>query len=312
MKKGQDIGQKGFLKGICQSVHYNKLGELLVHTGVISQKELNDALKRHKSTARPLGQIFIESAVISPWQLRMLLTRQFVLRTVAATLLFSASFGSFSGKRAHAAEPMAGIHMVSATAEFTRVSHYPKLLGTSEKKDRNLKAFTKWNSMFTRFDRQLKQQANLDIVKDWQQDINKLEGRSMKAMAQGVNRLVNENKYIVDKRNWGKSDYWATPVEFLKRGGDCEDFAIAKYTALRSLGFPEERLRVAIVQDTVKNIPHAVLVAYTDDGAYILDNQIKSLVDAESKGRYKPIFSINRQAWWLHKTPTHTIVASAQ
>ena len=132
------------------------------------------------------------------------------------------------------------------------------------------------------------------------------------AMVQGVNRLVNENRYIVDKRNWGKSDYWATPVEFLKRGGDCEDFAIAKYTALRSLGFPEERLRVAIVQDTVKNIPHAVLVAYTDEGAFILDNQIKSLVDAERKGRYKPIFSINRQAWWLLKTPNRTIVASAE
>ena len=69
---------------------------------------------------------------------------------------------------------------------------------------------------------------------------------------------------------------------------------------------------MAIVQDTVKNIPHAVLVAYTDEGAYILDNQIKSLVDAERKGRYKPIFSINRQAWWLHKTPNRTVVASAE
>jgi predicted transglutaminase-like cysteine proteinase len=138
-----------------------------------------------------------------------------------------------------------------------------------------------------------------------------MKGRSMKSMAEGVNRLVNQKKYIIDKRNWGKSDYWATPVEFLQRGGDCEDFAIAKYTALRSLGFPEERLRVAIVQDTVKDIPHAVLVVYTDEGAFILDNQIKSLVDAEVKGRYKPIFSINRQAWWLHKSPSKTIVASA-
>lgn len=133
----------------------------------------------------------------------------------------------------------------------------------------------------------------------------------MKDMVRGVNKLVNQTRYIVDQRNWGQSDYWATPVEFLKRGGDCEDFAIAKYAALKSLGFPEERLRIAIVQDTVKNIPHAVLVAYTNEGAYILDNQIKTLVDAERAGRYRPIYSINRQAWWLHQAPTNTIVASA-
>ena len=206
---------------------------------------------------------------------------------------------------------MTGVHMVSASAEFARVAAYPALMGTSEKKDRNLNAFTKWTSMFSRFDRQLKSQANLEIVQDWQRDIDKLQGRSMKAMVKGVNDLVNEKKYIIDKRNWGKSDYWATPVEFLKRGGDCEDFAIAKYTALRSLGFPEERLRVAIVQDTKKGIPHAVLVAYTDQGAYLLDNQIKSLISAERKGRYRPIYSINRHAWWLHQKPTKTIVASA-
>jgi len=283
---------------------------LLLSKGIINQNELRSALKSQKETARPLGQIFVENAVISPWQLKMLLGRQMVLRGVGASLLFAASFTSLNGKNA-SAEPMSGIHMVSTSAEFGRVASYPALLGTSEKKDRNLKAFTKWTGMFNRFDRQLKSQANLEIVQDWQQDINKLQGRSMKAMVSGVNDLVNQKKYIIDKRNWGKSDYWATPVEFLKRGGDCEDFAIAKFVALRSLGFPEERLRLAIVQDTKKGIPHAVLVAYTDQGAYILDNQIKSLVNAERKGRYRPIFSINRTAWWLHQNPTKTIVASA-
>lgn len=302
---------KGFLKTIRKTIQRNKLGELLMHKGIISQHELRHALKHQKETSRPLGQIFIESAVISPWQLRMLLGRQFALRGMATALLFAASLTSFSAKRVHA-EPMSGIQMVSASAEFGRVSAYPNLLGTSEKKDRNLKAFVKWTGMFTRFDRQLKQSGNVAIIRDWQKDIDKMQGRSMKEMVRGVNSLVNETKYVIDKRNWGKSDYWATPVEFLKRGGDCEDFAIAKYAALRSLGFPEERLRVAIVQDTEKNIPHAVLVAYTDEGAFILDNQIKSLVDAERRGRYRPIFSINRQAWWLHQNPTNTIVASAE
>ena len=300
----------GFLKSIRKRLQRNKLGELLVQKGIIDQQQLRHALKRQKETSAPLGQIFIDSAMISPWQLKTLLARQAVLRGLAAGLLFAASMTSINAKRVHA-EPMAGVQLVSASAEFSRVASYPSLLGTSEKKDRNLKAFTKWTSMFSRFDRQLKSQSNLELVRDWQADIDTLQGRSMKAMARGVNDLVNKKKYIIDKRNWGKSDYWATPVEFLKRGGDCEDFAIAKYTALRSLGFPEERLRVAIVQDTKKGIPHAVLIAYTDEGAFLLDNQIKSLVNAEVKGRYRPIFSINRSAWWLHKSPTNTIVASA-
>lgn len=303
--------KNGLLKAMRLSIQNNKLGELLVRRGIIDETQLKHALKLQRETSRPLGQVFIETAILSPWQLKMVLARQSVLKTMAAALLFTASLGSFHSKRAHA-EPMQGVHMVSTTtAEFTRVAAYPRLLGTSEKRDSNLKAFTKWTSMFSRFDRQLKQNANAEMVRDWQVDIDKMKGRSMKSMAEGVNRLVNQKKYIIDKRNWGKSDYWATPVEFLQRGGDCEDFAIAKYTALRSLGFPEERLRVAIVQDTVKDIPHAVLVVYTDEGAFILDNQIKSLVDAEVKGRYKPIFSINRQAWWLHKSPSKTIVASA-
>lgn len=310
MLEGNTKHKKGFLKTIRRTLERNRIGEMLVHNGVISGQQLRQALDTQKETARPLGQIFVESAVITPWQLRILLGRQAVLRSLTAGVLLAASLGTFASKRVQA-EPMSGVHMISASAEFGRVASYPALLGTSEKKDRNLKAFTKWTGMFARFDRQLKQQANLDLVRDWQTDIDQLQGRSMKAMVRGVNDLVNKKKYIIDKKNWGKSDYWATPVEFLKRGGDCEDFAIAKYTALRSLGFPEERLRVAIVQDTKKGIPHAVLVAYTDEGAYLLDNQIKSLIDAERKGRYRPIFSINRHAWWLHQNPTRTIVASA-
>lgn len=300
----------GFLKSIRKMIQRNKLGELLVQKGMISRNDLRHALKNQKETSAPLGQIFVENALITPWQLKTLLARQAVLRGLATGLLFAASVGGVTSKRVHA-EPMAGIQTVSASAEFGRVASYPNLLGTSEKKDYNLKAFTKWTGMFARFERQLKDQSNLALVHDWQSNIDRLQGRSMKAMVSGVNDLVNQKRYIVDKRNWGQSDYWATPVEFLQRGGDCEDFAIAKYAALRSLGFPEERLRVAIVQDTQKGIPHAVLIAYTDQGAYLLDNQVKTLINAEIKGRYRPIYSINREAWWLHKTPTNTIVASA-
>ena len=109
-----------------------------------------------------------------------------------------------------------------------------------------------------------------------------------------------------------KSDYWATPVEFFNNGGDCEDYAIAKYASLRALGVPENRMRVAIVQDLKKNIPHALLIVYTNNGPVALDNQSQKVLQIGNIiNRYKPIFSINRTAWWLHVESSNTVVASA-
>ena len=287
----------------------NRLGDLLVMKGIITKEQLGAALAAQEETRQQLGQIFVEQGVITRRQLQFLLGRQFILRSLTTLLLFSASINLFSSKKVRAD----GLQVtpISATQEFTKVTQYPSLLGSSEKRDRNLKAFTKWTQMFSRFERELKNPANATLMRGWETQIHQFRGQSMKQMADSVNRLMNEKRYILDSNNWGKSDYWATPIEFLQRGGDCEDFAIAKYAALRSLGIPEERMRVAIVQDTVKNIPHAVLVVYTDEGTYLLDNQNKQLVSGEGKGRYKPIFSINRQAWWLHQTPNTTVVASA-
>ena len=130
-------------------------------------------------------------------------------------------------------------------------------------------------------------------------------------MVERVNDMANKVRYVSDSKNWGKSDYWATPVEFFTRGGDCEDFAITKYTSLRALGVPDDRMRIAIVKDTQKNIPHAILIVYGDNNTYVLDNQIKTVRSTESIAHYKPIFSINRSAWWLHSAPRNTMVASA-
>jgi len=145
------------------------------------------------------------------------------------------------------------------------------------------------------------------------QKLTGLQGLPLDQMASKVNTMMNAKRYITDNRNYGKNDYWATPVEFMQRGGDCEDFAIAKYTALRALGVPENRLRIAIVQDLQKNIPHAILIVYTDGGPMILDNQIKTAISATRVSHYKPIFSINQDAWWLHTAPKGNVtrVASA-
>lgn len=199
---------------------------------------------------------------------------------------------------------------LTAVSAFNAVSHYPAVFETTEKRSTKLKAFTKWTDMFKRFERELKSSEGSAYIETLSDDLSDLRGLSIEQSAKKVNTLMNQKRYITDNRNWGKSDYWATPVEFMRRGGDCEDFAIAKYTALRMLGVPEERLRIAIVHDKVKNIPHAVLVVYAENGPLVLDNQIKSVIDASEQGRYRPIFTINRLAWWLHSEKVNTRLAS--
>lgn len=292
----------------------NRLGELMVLKGHISSIQLREALSLQKQHSRPLGQILVEFNYISKGQLQKMLWRQRALRTLTGAILFTASFSALGSKKARAdyIPDIPAKIAISASTHFSAAAIQPPLFGSQEKESRNLKPFTKWTEMFERFDRDLKTSAAQKEIGEWKSSLKKFEGLPLKNMAEKVNSFVNESRYITDQRNYGKSDYWATPVEFIRNGGDCEDFAIAKYTALRALGVPENRMRIAIVHDNVKDIAHAILIVYTDQGAYVLDNQEKSMINSDGYKRYRPIFSINRTAWWLHTAPQATVLASAE
>jgi len=168
--------------------------------------------------------------------------------------------------------------------------------------------------MFDRFSKDVNSGASDAIVQKWKKDLTPMKGLPLIQMANEVNNLMNKIRYIGDNKNWGKSDYWGTPSEFLTYGGDCEDFAIAKYISLRALGVPDQAMRIAIVKDLQKGIPHAILIVYTENVPMVLDNQIKKMTEANDIGHYKPIFSINRTAWWLHndnRNSNPTQIASA-
>ncbi len=259
----------------------------------------------------------MKQGLISKQQLQLILGRQMALRFMTAAFFCVFALTNTAGKKANAGmikDVPARIALASAPDmgnAFTKVSAYTPLFESHEKRSSDLKPFTKWTSMFKRFDRELSRSSSNTTITELQKDLEDLRGLSLRKTADKVNRLMNETRYIGDKKNWGQSDYWATPIEFLQRGGDCEDFAIAKYTALRMLGVPENRMRIAIVHDNLKNIPHAVLAVYTDSGTVILDNQNDHLLNGDRLDRYRPIFSINRTAWWLHTAPSSTVIASA-
>lgn len=308
----EETSKRGCLKTFASYLERSKLGELLVMRGFITTKQLRHALKEQKQTSQPLGKILIQEEVITQNKLLLCLGRQLLLRAFATILLLVISSGAVFTKKAKAdiLRDIPASFSISAAKDFQQASVHPALFGSHEKKSENLSAFTKWTGMFDRFESSMREVQNQEIMEEWKEDLRVLQGRNMKHMAAEVNALVNARKYIIDSKNWGQSDYWATPVEFLRYGGDCEDFAIAKYTALRALGVPENRLRVAIVHDNIKDIPHAVLVIYAEDGAYILDNQTERMKSVDDVDRYRPIFSINRNAWWLHTQMDSTVLAS--
>ena len=118
-----------------------------------------------------------------------------------------------------------------------------------------------------------------------------------------VNALINRWPYRTDMDVWGVMDYWAAPVDFFKKSGDCEDFAIAKYFALRDLGVPASQMRLVVLKDTLRNVDHAVLAVYLDNDAWVLDNLSNAVLSHRRLTHYKPQLSINEESRWAHLKP---------
>lgn len=119
-----------------------------------------------------------------------------------------------------------------------------------------------------------------------------------------VNNFFNMMDFVSDIKHWGKEDYWATPVEFLAtRGGDCEDFVIAKYFTLRELGVPDDKLRLVYVKALSLNQHHMVLAYYHKPTSVpvILDNLDKELKPATQRHDLLPIYSFNAKNLWISK-----------
>ena len=133
--------------------------------------------------------------------------------------------------------------------------------------------------------------------------LRSLAGQPARAQVEGVNRFMNRLPYIEDSVNWGVNDYWATPLEFLSRGGDCEDFAIIKFYSLLELGFDNDQMRVVVLEDTLRRLPHAVLAVRIDGTEYILDNNFSVVLTDDRLPQYVPQYSLNLNTRWLHITP---------
>lgn len=117
-----------------------------------------------------------------------------------------------------------------------------------------------------------------------------------------VNRTLNRIRFVDDMEHWGELDYWATPAESVASdGGDCEDFAIAKYFLLKELGIPIARLRMTYVKATKLNQPHMVLAYYPrpDAEPLVLDNLEDAVRPASQRSDLIPVYSFNDEEVWI-------------
>ena len=148
------------------------------------------------------------------------------------------------------------------------------------------------------------EQARERLV-SWQQLIHQHRNSNVSVKLKVVNQFFNKLEFIDDQKMWGQADYWATPVEFLGRGGgDCEDFSIAKYFTLRELNMPQEQLRLTYVKTRKLQQAHMVVSYYKKPEAepLILDNLDKKIKPARLRRDLIPAYSFNGDNLWKAKS----------
>jgi predicted transglutaminase-like cysteine proteinase len=211
------------------------------------------------------------------------------------------------GRRVAAAACLAAAIQVSSSdaGAFEQMAAVgqPQLFGSREIHSANLKMFPKWRGILQRFEEELKSCGTGQCrKKQWQAVIDGLRGKDLMTQLREINTEMNDKRYITDPVNWNLPDYWATPFQFLRKNGDCEDYAISKYMALRDLGIAPDDMRIVVLNDLNLRVAHAVLAVYVNGKPYILDNQISKVVPATSIRHYQPVYSINENGWWLHRS----------
>jgi predicted transglutaminase-like cysteine proteinase len=135
--------------------------------------------------------------------------------------------------------------------------------------------------------------------------IEEARKRDGRARLEQVNRVVNESiRYTSDLVQHGVADIWLSPLAtFASLAGDCKDYAIAKYLALREAGVPAEDLRIILARDNLVHQDHAILATRQDGQWLILDNRRPDLVADRDEEQLTPLFALDQQGVELLAAP---------
>jgi len=126
-----------------------------------------------------------------------------------------------------------------------------------------------------------------------------------------VNVFFNKLPFVDDLTHWGVEDYWATPVEFLaSNGGDCEDYALAKYFTLIAMGVNKRRLSLTYMEKMDVDEPHMVMTYNEVPGEepLILDNLSDEIKLASQRSDLLPVYSVNTTGLWMANTSSQRLL----
>ena len=169
---------------------------------------------------------------------------------------------------------------------------------------RKFEDFTQWNDV-------LKRHKENNLFKDenliapglkWKDIKAECLNKPLHTVMDYVNKLWNKKRYVKDIINFRKADYWQTPYQFSRLGGDCEDYAIAKMFTLKELGI-ENEMRLLIVNKNGED--HCVLALDEGDKTWIMDNLSDRIFD-HTQCKCKLLVSLTEDKAYTHIIPKST------
>jgi predicted transglutaminase-like cysteine proteinase len=170
--------------------------------------------------------------------------------------------------------------------------------GTTKDKWKKIKA-----DILAELPKLTKCQSNLDectsTVRKFEEIVKEAERHEGLAKIAFINAVINALiDYEPDRNQWGVADQWTAPFvnkkgAFETGHGDCEDYALAKYVALRQAGVRSEDVRVVLVRDNVVRADHAILVVRYDKRWLVLDNRWDKLVEDKELTQFKPLVVVD-------------------
>jgi len=202
--------------------------------------------------------------------------------------------------------------IVGAAWAGPAASSDPPIFDSREIHANNIEPFHRWTAVLARFQREssrAKAVCQLGVSSgcepaEWARLRSEISGLDLRAKVEQVNAAINRHPYVASARNWHQVNYWETPFEFIRKNGQCQDYATTKFLLLRAAGVPNDAMRLVVVHDIERDLDHAVLVVYVEGEALVLDNLNPRVVRASSIHHYRPYYSINETGWWLHKPRT--------
>jgi predicted transglutaminase-like cysteine proteinase len=135
--------------------------------------------------------------------------------------------------------------------------------------------------------------------------VDNARAREGRARPGEINRAINlAIRPMSDLAQYGQIDVWSSPLDtFASGAGDCEDYAIAKFVALRMAGVAPEDIRIVVLRDLLRGEDHAVTLARLDGHWLTLDNRRMAMIEDADIRNYRPLFVLDDRRVMRYDNP---------